>query len=143
MATTATKGAPTQRVNGTATVTEMIETKSKAVEEAATKAGSTVSEVIETKSKAVQEAAAKAGNTVTEVIETKSKAVQEAATKAGDALVDWLRKLPLASLGLVATIGDETKAFMDKLFMNKLVERGELVQKDAEKLMKDLQARFR
>jgi polyhydroxyalkanoate synthesis regulator phasin len=121
MATTTTKGAPTQHANGGATVTEMIEAKSKAVEEAA----------------------AKAGNKVTEVIETKSKAVEEAATKAGNTLAVWMRKLPLASLGLAAVIGDETKDFVSKLFMNKLVERGKLVQKDAEKLMKDMQARLR
>jgi hypothetical protein len=30
-----------------------------------------------------------------------------------------------------------------KVFVNKLVERGELLQKDAEKWMKDVQARFR
>jgi hypothetical protein len=99
MATATTKGAPTQHANGSATLTE--------------------------------------------AIETNVKDVQETAAKAGNALVVWLRKLPLASLGLVAVIGDETKVFVNKLFMNKLVERGELVQKDAEQWMKDVQARFR
>jgi hypothetical protein len=80
---------------------------------------------------------------MTEAIEITIKDVQEATAKAGNTLVVWLRKLPLASLGLVAVIGDETKVFVDKLFMNKLVERGEQVQKDAEQWMKDVQARFR
>ena len=80
---------------------------------------------------------------MTEAIETKGKAVAEAAAKTGNTLVVWLRKLPLASLGLVAVAGDETKVFVNKLFMDKLVERGEQVQKDAEQWMKDVQARFR
>jgi hypothetical protein len=37
----------------------------------------------------------------------------------------------------------ETKVVLNKLFMNKLVERGALVQKDVEQWMKDVQARFR
>lgn len=80
---------------------------------------------------------------MTEAIETKGKAVAEAAAKTENMLVVWLRKLPLASLGLVAVVGDETKVFVNKLFMDKLVERGEQVQKDAEQWMKDVQARFR
>ena len=99
MATVTSKGAPTQHANGSATLTEPIETNGKGVEEAAARADNT--------------------------------------------LVVWLRKLPLASLGLVAVIGDETKVFVNKLVMNKLVERGEVVQKDTEKWMKDVQARFR
>ena len=80
---------------------------------------------------------------MTEAIEINIKDVQEATAKAGNTLVVWLRKLPLASLGLIAVIGDETKVVVNKLFMTKLVERGELVQKDAEQWMKDMQARFR
>jgi hypothetical protein len=99
MATATTKGAPTQQANGSATMTE--------------------------------------------AIETNVKDVGEAATKAGNTFAVWLRKLPLASIGLVAVFGDETKAFVSKLYMNKLVERGERVQKDAEHWMKDVQARFR
>ena len=40
-------------------------------------------------------------------------------------------------------IGDETKVVVNKLFLNKLVARGERVQQDAEQWMKDVQARFR
>jgi len=99
MATPTTKGAPTQHANGSATMTE--------------------------------------------AIETNVKDVGQAAAKAGNTFAVWLRKLPLASLGLVAVIGDETKVFVNKLFMHKLVARGELVQKDTEQWMKDVQARFR
>jgi len=78
-----------------------------------------------------------------EAIEANVNDAQEAAAKAGDTLAVWLRKLPLASLGLVAVIGDETKVFVNKLFLSKLVERGERAQKDAGRWMKDVQARFR
>ena len=80
---------------------------------------------------------------ITEVIETNVNEVQDAAAKAGNTLVVWMRKLPLASLGLVAVIGDETKVFVNKLFLNKLVERGEQAQKSAQQWMQDVQARFR
>jgi len=81
--------------------------------------------------------------TMTEAIETNVKDVGQAAANASNTFAVWLRKLPLASLGLGAVIGDETKVFVNKLFMNKLVARGELVQKDTEQWMKDVQARFR
>ena len=80
---------------------------------------------------------------ITEAIETNVNEVQDAAAKAGNTLVVWMRKLPLASLGLVAVIGDETKVFVNKLFLNKLVERGEQAQKSAQQWMQDVQARFR
>jgi hypothetical protein len=80
---------------------------------------------------------------VTKAIEANVNEAKEATAKTGNAIFVWLRKLPLASLGLVGVIGDETKVFVNRLFMNKLVERGEQVQKDAEKWMKDAQARFR
>ena len=99
MATTTLKGAPSEHANGSATLTESIETN-------------------------VQD-------------------VQEAAAKAGDTLGGWLRQLPLASLGVVGVIGDETKVVVNKLFLNKLVARGERVQHDAAQWMKDVQARFR
>jgi poly(hydroxyalkanoate) granule-associated protein len=75
---------------------------------------------------------------MTEEVEIKVKEVEEATSKAGNTLVEGLRKLLLASIGVVAMTRDETEAFV-----NKLVERGELAQKDAEKLMKEVQARFR
>lgn len=78
-----------------------------------------------------------------EAIEVAIKDVQQPVAAAGSALVAWMRRMPLASLGLAAVLVDETRVVMNKLFMNTLVERGELVRKDAEHWMQDLQARFR
>jgi poly(hydroxyalkanoate) granule-associated protein len=75
---------------------------------------------------------------MTEEVEIKVKEVEEAATKAGTTLVEGLRKLLLASVGVVALTRDEVESFV-----NKLVDRGELAQKDAEKLLKEMQARVR
>ena len=58
--------------------------------------------------------------------------------KASSTLVEGLRKLLLASIGAVAMTRDEVEAFV-----NKLVERGELAQKDGEKLLKELRSRVR
>jgi len=71
-------------------------------------------------------------------VEIKVKEVEETATKGGSTLVEGLRKLLLASVGAVALTRDEVESFV-----NKLVERGELAQKDAEKLLKEMQARVR
>ena len=49
----------------------------------------------------------------------------------------------LLTLGLIATIYDETEVFVSKLFIHKLVNRGEVVQENAENWLKGLQARFR
>src|SRR5262245_60547276 len=73
-----------------------------------------------------------------EEVEVKVKEVEDAATKGGSTLVEGLRKLLLASVGAVALTRDEVESFV-----NKLVERGELAQKDAEKLLKEMQARVR
>jgi poly(hydroxyalkanoate) granule-associated protein len=75
---------------------------------------------------------------MTEEVEIKVNEVEEAATKAGTTVVEGLRKLLLASIGVVALTRDEVESFV-----NKLVERGELAQKDAEKLLKEMQARVR
>jgi poly(hydroxyalkanoate) granule-associated protein len=75
---------------------------------------------------------------MTEEIEIKIKEVEEATSKTSMTLLEGLRKLLLASVGVVAMTRDETEAFV-----NKLVERGEVAQKDAEKLLKEVQTRFR
>lgn len=75
---------------------------------------------------------------MTEEVEIKVHEVEEAATKAGNTLFEGLRKLLLASIGVVAMTRDEGEAFV-----NKLVERGELAQKDGEKLLKEVQVRVR
>jgi hypothetical protein len=83
------------------------------------------------------------GATAIEAVETNVKAVEDVAVKTGDTRFAWLRRLPVAGLGLVATIYDETDVLVNKLFMSKLVKRGEQVQKSAEKWLKDVQTRFR
>jgi hypothetical protein len=113
-------------------VIETIDSNVKAVEDAALKSDETLTETIETNVKAVGEA-----------IDSNVKAVEEAAHKSGDTLNVWARRLPLASLGLAATVYDEAEVFVDKLFMDKLVKRGELAQKQAEKWLKGMQARLR
>ena len=75
---------------------------------------------------------------MTEEVEIKVHEVEEVASKAGGTLFEGLRKLLLASIGVVAMTRDEGEAFV-----NKLVERGELAQKDAEKLLRDIQSRLR
>ena len=70
--------------------------------------------------------------TVAEEVEVVVTEVEDAAAKAGSTLVEGLRKLVLASLGAVAMTRDEVEAFVDKL-----VERGQLAQKDGEKLVKE------
>lgn len=73
-----------------------------------------------------------------EEVEVTVKEVEDAAAKAGNTLFEGLRKLVLASIGVIAMTRDEIEAFV-----NKLVERGELAQKDAEKLLGEVQSRLR
>ncbi len=81
---------------------------------------------------------------MSEEMKTNGEDVKDAAAQAGAPWFAGLRKLPLASLGLAATLGDETKTFfVDKLVMHKLVARGESVQQDVAQWMQDVQARFR
>jgi poly(hydroxyalkanoate) granule-associated protein len=55
----------------------------------------------------------------------------------GSQVIDVVRKLVLAGVGAVALSNDEVQSFV-----NRLVERGEVAQKDAEKLMKEFGERF-
>ena len=78
------------------------------------------------------------GATMAEEVEVTVKEVEDTAAKASSTLVEGLRKVLLASLGAVAMTRDEVEGFV-----NKLVERGELAQKDGEKLVKELRSRVR
>ena len=78
------------------------------------------------------------GVVMTEEVEVKVREVVEDGATAGSSFVEALRKLLLASIGAVAMTRDETEAFV-----NNLVERGELAQKDGEKLVKELRTRVR
>jgi poly(hydroxyalkanoate) granule-associated protein len=75
---------------------------------------------------------------MTEEVEVKVREVVENGKEAGSTFVELLRKMLLAGVGAVAMTRDEAEQFV-----NKLVERGELAQKDAEKLLHDVQNRLR
>jgi poly(hydroxyalkanoate) granule-associated protein len=76
--------------------------------------------------------------TMTEEVEVKVRDVVEDGKEVGHSFIDLVRKMMLAGVGAVAMSRDETEQFVGKL-----VERGELAQKDAEKLLRDVQARLR
>src|SRR5690348_9183210 len=78
------------------------------------------------------------GAVMTEEVEVNIREVPDNASSSGGSLVEGLRRLLLASIGAVALSRDETEAFV-----NKLVERGELAQKDAERLLREVQSRVR
>ena len=75
---------------------------------------------------------------MTEEVEVQVRDVIEEGKEAGHSFVELLRKVVLAGVGAVAMSRDETEQLVSKL-----VERGELAQKDAEKLLRDVQARLR
>ncbi|MBK9943401.1 MAG: phasin family protein [Kouleothrix sp.] len=75
---------------------------------------------------------------MTEEVEVKVREAAENGKEAGYSFVEALRKLLLAGMGAVALSRDETESFV-----NRLVERGELAQKDAEKLLHEVQGRLR
>jgi polyhydroxyalkanoate synthesis regulator phasin len=63
----------------------------------------------------------------------KVKDVEEAAEKETAPLVEAVRKVLLAGIGAVALAQDEAEDFV-----NKLVERGEIAEKDARKIVREL-----
>ena len=75
---------------------------------------------------------------MTEEVEVKVREIEDAGAPASPSLVEGLRRLLLASVGAVAMTFDEAEAFV-----NKLVERGELAQKDAEKLLREMRTKLR
>ena len=75
---------------------------------------------------------------MTEEIEVKVREVAESGKEAGNSFVEALRRLLLAGVGAVALSRDEMETFV-----NRLVERGELAQKDAEKLLHEVQSKLR
>lgn len=66
---------------------------------------------------------------------TKTKPVSEEATngKERNPLLETTRKVLLASIGVVALTQDEIEKFVDKL-----VERGEIAEKDGKKLVREV-----
>ena len=74
----------------------------------------------------------------TEEVEVDVREIEEPGAPMNTSLVEGLRRLLLASIGAVAMTRDETEAFV-----NKLVERGEIAQKDGERLLRELSNRMR
>lgn len=72
---------------------------------------------------------AKAKADIEELVEQ----VQQEAKEKVSPLLDAVRRVLLASIGAVALAADEIEDFV-----NKLVERGEIAQKDGRKLVKDV-----
>jgi len=75
---------------------------------------------------------------MTEEVEVKIHEMEDVSAPTSPSLVEGLRRLLLASIGAVAMTFDEAESFV-----NKLVERGELAQKDAEKLLREMRSKLR
>lgn len=75
---------------------------------------------------------------MTEEIEVNVRQIDDANSSASMPLNEMLRRLMLAGIGAVALSRDEVEGFI-----NRLVERGELAQKDGEKIMQEVLERFR
>jgi poly(hydroxyalkanoate) granule-associated protein len=75
---------------------------------------------------------------MTEEVEVQVRDLVEEGKDVGHSFAELLRKMLLAGVGAVAMSRDETEQLVAKL-----VERGELAQKDAEKLLRDVQSRLR
>lgn len=75
----------------------------------------------------------KARKVAEEAIEETKEAVAEAERRP---MVETLRKIMLASIGAVALAQEELEDFV-----NRLVERGEIAEKDARKLIRDMRER--
>src|SRR3954453_11268471 len=75
---------------------------------------------------------------MTEEVEVKIHEMEDVSMPTSPSLVEGLRRLLLASIGAVAMTFDEAESFV-----NKLVERGELAQKDAEKLLREMRGKLR
>lgn len=63
-----------------------------------------------------------------------AKAAEETAKKEGNRIVGTFRKVMLASVGAVGIAQDEASDLI-----NRMVERGEITEKDARKLVNDMQ----
>lgn len=75
---------------------------------------------------------------MTEEIEVNVRQIDENGEHGAPSLNEVVRRLLLAGIGAVALTRDEVESFV-----NRLVERGELAQKDGEKIMNEVMERFR
>ena len=117
------------------TIEAVVETTAAAVTSATDK----VTEKVDMTEKRAHKVVKQAAEQASEVVETVEVKVNEAVSSASTSsawLVDGFRRLMLASVGAVAMTIDEAEGLVTKL-----VDRGELAQKDGQKLLKDLQHR--
>jgi poly(hydroxyalkanoate) granule-associated protein len=77
------------------------------------------------------------GAPAAEEIEVSVKEAQESAQAANAWFVENMRRVVMAGIGAVALTADEVERFVGKL-----VERGELAQKDGEKLVSEVRDRL-
>lgn len=71
-------------------------------------------------------------------VEVHVRQIDESATAETPPIAELMRRLLLASIGAVAISYDEAERFTERL-----VERGELAQKDAEKVINEVMEKFR
>ncbi len=71
-----------------------------------------------------------------EVVKETNEAVEEKNGKERNALLEASRKVLLASIGAIALAQDEIEDFV-----NRLIERGEIAEKDGRKLVRELRER--
>ncbi len=121
--------------NGT-TLESVVETTAAAVTNVAEAVAERVDVVEKKAHKVVKQATAQAADAV-ETVEIKVNEVVNSAGASSAWLVDGFRRIVLASIGAVAMSLDEAE-----VLVGKLVERGELAQKDGQKLLKDMQGRI-
>jgi poly(hydroxyalkanoate) granule-associated protein len=118
---------------------EPIESAVEATAAAVANATDDAAEQIETVERRAQRAVKKAVAQASEAVETVEVKVHEIVSNAGTSsawLVDGFRRIALASIGAVAMTIDEAEGLV-----NKLVDRGELAQKDGQKLLNQIQSR--
>lgn len=75
---------------------------------------------------------------MSEEVEVHVRQIDENTMEETPPIAELLRRLLLASIGAVAMSYDEAEKFISRL-----VDRGELAQKDGEKVMNELMQRFR
>jgi poly(hydroxyalkanoate) granule-associated protein len=124
----------TNGTNGTI-IEDAVETTAAAVSSTA----DAVAEQVEAAEKKARKVVKNVADQAADVVETVEVKVNEAMNNAGASsawLVDGFRRIVLASIGAVAMSIDEAE-----VLIGKLVERGELAQKDGQKLLKDMQGR--
>jgi poly(hydroxyalkanoate) granule-associated protein len=122
--------------NSSETIESVVETTAAAVSSVAEKVADKVEATEKRAHKVIKSAAAQAADAV-ETVEIKVNEAVNGASTSSAWLVDGFRRIVLASIGAIAMSVDEAE-----VLVGKLVERGELAQKDGQKLLKDMQSRI-